>query len=383
MLGHFGALALALLAELGHETPIDHFILLGTAASIWDVLFEEPLGLSELLLPLIDRVGEESVDDALLQEIEPIIEADFVRRKLAKKVSLRTIPMGCDLEEQVALLQCMAQFAEPGDTFSMDVTHGFRSLPMLGLTCAMLLQQLQGVEILGLYYGALEMADEENRTPVVELTGLLRITQWLGALSAFNSSGDYGLFSHLLDDKESAVHLAQAGFLEKTMKISEARSHVQSARRKFAELADADPLFALFHDRLVQLTNWSDEPTYARRQLAAAENARRHRDYVRASSLAIEAQVSSEVGKNGNPTNFKDRQGAKARLNAACRMSRKQSSPDVATYDELNILRNSLVHGTTPTRNDYGQQSTLKERGKLERRLDELLLLLHAHMMSP
>lgn len=370
---HTPFFGLALLQELSHDTPVDHFILLGTASSIWDALLEDELG-PEIWLTLGERVEAGTVDDELLLQISPLIEENFMRRKLAGKVSLCIIPMGRDLGEQVRMLQLMARFAGAGDTFSLDVTHGFRSLPMLGLTCAMLLQQLQGVEVVGLYYGAWEMAGPDNTTPVVELTGLLRIAQWLGALSAFNASGDYELFSHLLAEEKTAGHLAQAGFLEKTMKISEARSHLQSGRAKFDELAGKDPIFALFHERLADMTSWSEERTYSRRQLAAAENARQHRDYVRAASLAIEALISSKVGKNGNPTDYAVRKNAKESLNVACRMCDKPT--DVAAYDELNDLRNSLVHGTKPKRNNYGQQSTLQDREKLESRLDELITLL-------
>ncbi len=373
---HTPFFGLALLQELGHIAPVDHFILLGTAASIWDGLLEDELGPSELWLALSEKVEKGLVDDAFLLEISPIIENNFIRRKLARKVSLRIIPMGRDLDEQVAMLQLMAQFAEPGDSFSLDVTHGFRTLPMLGLTCAMLLQQLKDVEIAGLYYGAWEMADAENRTPVVELTGLLRIAQWLSAISAFSHSGDYRLFSHLLDNKEIANDLARAGFFEKTMKISQARKHVQNARKGFDELARMDPIFSLFHERLTQLTNWSDEPTYARRQLAAAQNARHHRDYVRAAALAIEAMVSNNVGKGSDPANYQARNEAKKSLNEECRRTSRSASSDAAVYLELNDLRNSLAHGTSPVYNTFGQQSTLQDPVKLERRLDELITLL-------
>ena len=373
---HTPFFGLALLQELSHDTPVDHFILLGTAASIWDALLEDELGLTELWLTLSDRVKAGAVDDALLLEVSPIIEANFIRRNLAKKVSLRIIPMGRNLTEQVDMLQLMAQFAEPGDSFSLDVTHGFRSLPMLGLTCAMLLQQLKNVEVTGLYYGALEMAGPDNKTPVVELSGLLRIAQWLGALSAFSSSGDYGLFSHLLADDKIADSLARAGFLEKTMQISQARSHLKSGRKGFDELAKQDPIFSLFQEKLTQLTNWSDEPTYARRQLAAAENARQHRDYVRAAALAMEAMISNTVGKGSDPADYQARKEAKDTLNNTNRKGGRHASPDGAAYQELNDLRNALAHGTSPVHNTFGQQSTLQDPEKLERRLDELIALL-------
>jgi hypothetical protein len=247
---------------------------------------------------------------------------------------------------------------------------------MLGLSCAMLLQQLKNVEVTGLYYGAFEMAGPDNKTPVVELSGLLRIAQWLSALSAFSHSGDYGLFSHLLADNTIADSLARAGFFEKTMKICQARKHVQNARKGFDELAKRDPIFSLFHERLTQLTNWSDEPTYARRQLAAAQNARHHRDYVRAAALAIEAMVSNNVGKGSDPANYQARNEAKKSLNEESRGASHSASSDAAVYLELNDLRNSLAHGTSPGYNTFGQQSTLQDPVKLERRLDELITLL-------
>jgi CRISPR-associated DxTHG motif protein len=43
---------------------------------------------------------------------------------------------------------------QPGEHLSIDVTHGFRHLPMLALVAARYLGRVVGVKVEELYYGA-------------------------------------------------------------------------------------------------------------------------------------------------------------------------------------------------------------------------------------
>lgn len=336
---------LALLQNTARQKPVDHFMIFGTSESVWDALLADDMGASDLWLELGEQVENGTVTDSILAGVVPEVEENLRKKGLINKLSLKLIPFGCDSREQVVILQTLAAMINKGDVISMDITHGFRTLPMLGLISALFLQELKDVEVQGLFYGALEMTGMDGVTPVVRLDGLMKIAGWLTAISAFKNSGNYGLFSNLLDNRDIADNLEQAGFLEQTLNITSARSHLKKAGDDFPDLAAEDPVFQLFSAQLQEFTAWSNEQSYAGRQIAAANNALQTGNYVRAAALAMEAVITSRT--TGNPQDYEVRQKARNILNDSCRGKGKKP-PVIAAYMELRDLRNALAHGTPP-----------------------------------
>ena len=366
---------LALLQDLAREAQIDHFVVLGTAASIWDGLLGDELDDNELWLELGEKVEAEAVDESMLAAAEPVVTEKLAQKNLASRVSLRIIPFGRDTAEQVAILEKLAMLVEPGDILNIDVTHGFRSLPMLGLVSALFLKQIKQITFEGLYYGAWEMQDENGYSPAVELSGLIRIADWLAAISAFKASGDYGYFAPLLQDDSIAGKLSQAGFLERTLNIGQARKLLKSARKSFSVMTGNDSVFGLFAKQLDEFTSWCEEQSFAKRQLAAARNGLRAGDYTRAAALAIEALITSRIARGNDVHNYDNRQQARDNLNENCK-GQVGRNEFVDTYMELRDIRNALAHGLAPDRNTFNQQETMKSREKLQERLAFLLVSL-------
>jgi len=71
----------------------------------------------------------------------------------------------------------------------IDVTHGYRTLPLLALQSALLAEEMGEVSISGVFYGARE-AKTGSETPFFDMTPLLNIQKWSRAL------GDLRRFSH-------------------------------------------------------------------------------------------------------------------------------------------------------------------------------------------
>ena len=87
----------------------------------------------------------------------------------------------------------MAEHVGPGDRVDLDVTHGFRHLPMLAILAALHLRSVRGAEIGGIWYGAYD--PDSGAAPVHDLAGLLHIADWLQALHTYDKDGDYGAFA--------------------------------------------------------------------------------------------------------------------------------------------------------------------------------------------
>lgn len=83
----------------------------------------------------------------------------------------------------------------------LDITHGFRSLPMLASALLGYIRIHKGVEVSAILYGAFE-ATKEGVTPVVDLTGLNNVMRWGNAVDSFYRRGNA---RDILSLTESAV----------------------------------------------------------------------------------------------------------------------------------------------------------------------------------
>ncbi|MDZ7391317.1 MAG: TIGR02221 family CRISPR-associated protein [candidate division KSB1 bacterium] len=114
-----------------------------------------------------------------------------LQRRLAGKVSLNAldIPTGRSEQELWEIFDVLTARFGPGDEIAFDITHAFRSLPVLSLLAAAYLQAAKGVRLCHLLYGCYE-ARQDGRAPVFDLTPFLELLQWLAAADLFQHSGD-------------------------------------------------------------------------------------------------------------------------------------------------------------------------------------------------
>ena len=208
---------------LTQQIKPDRLLILGTTGSMWDVLLFS-LGLGEkhdnALLALTESADANRATQAQLNQL-----TTDVSDRLGLPVALRLIDYGRNTEEQVGILQKMALDIAEGDRVTLDVTHGLRHLPMLAQMSALYLRRVKNVEVLGLYYGALDMR-QDGITPVMNLRGLLDIADWTGAVQSFDKDGDYGVFALIIEEQflNAASLLKKSAFYERTMRPGQARS---------------------------------------------------------------------------------------------------------------------------------------------------------------
>ncbi len=361
------------LALTGHLKP-DALVLLGTESSMWDVLIENLPGIAEaeeaLRLEMMEAVAAGSVTVDLLDRAQPLVQ-----RAVARPVRLRLIPFGRDAAEQRQILECIEQAAGHGEV-SIDVTHGFRHLPMLSLVSAFVLERL-GRTVTGIYYGALEMT-ADGHTPVLRLDGLLTIQRWVEALAVFDASGDYGVFAPLLAadgvPADKTRCLQDAAFFERISNVADATRQL----RTFLPALDA-PLpgaSGLFQKRLRERLAWARESNLAARQRKLAHQYLHRGDFVRAAIFGYESLVSRLCIEQGcDPLDYPVReqvaQAFGAELHAGEHTDGKRNA-----FLTLKNLRNALAHGTPPTREAL--QRLLRDRDNLAAEIQRCLQRLEA-----
>ncbi|APB32948.1 CRISPR-associated TM1812 family protein [Gloeomargarita lithophora Alchichica-D10] len=112
------------------------------------------------------------------------------------QVQDHSIPSGETEEAIWSIFETLVDSIAPQDEIIFDITHAFRSIPVLVLLGAALLRKAKNVEIQGLYYGLYR--SEASQSPIVDLTPALRLLDWLTATDKFISTGSAVELGNLL-----------------------------------------------------------------------------------------------------------------------------------------------------------------------------------------
>lgn len=335
----------------------DRLILVGTAGSMWDVFFEREGIDDEAVLHLMAATENGEVDEQLLA-----LPRQQLSERLGIPVDCLLIPYARDAAEQAGILHRLATVVEQGEHLSIDVTHGFRHLPMLALVAARYLSRIAGVKVEELYYGALEMQTTDGETPVLRLGGLLDMLDWVDALASYDKDGDYGVFAPLLAadgmDKGRTDLLAQAAYFERTSNPVRARETLTSVFPSVE--AHQGALGSLFGDTLKQRIGWFRGAMREDWELSLAAAYQARRDYLRAATFMYEAFATRACNdRRYNPNDFDRRRDAYHEA--------REQQPAVR---QLEHLRNALAHGVRPRSNQ--DTRTLDDENRLRSKLEML-----------
>jgi hypothetical protein len=109
----------------------------------------------------------------------------------------KAIPEGKTEAETWQIFDVLVDSIEANTRLLFDITHAFRSIPVLVLLGAGFLRKAKNVEIQGLYYGLYRPGQVE--TPIIDLTPAVRLLDWLTATDKFISTGSALELGQLLD----------------------------------------------------------------------------------------------------------------------------------------------------------------------------------------
>ncbi len=104
-------------------------------------------------------------------------------------IRLVRIPAGACEEEMWDIFRIITEQVGEGDAVYFDITHSFRSLPLLSFLALAYLRTAKSAHIAGVYYGAYE-ARQDSRTPVFDLTPFVELLDWTVAADRFIRFGD-------------------------------------------------------------------------------------------------------------------------------------------------------------------------------------------------
>lgn len=338
-------------------------------------------------LALVDWLQPDSVLVLLTPEAATSQHWERLQTELGPRVSAVAIPSGRTESELWELFSALESAVPEGVELVLDVTHGFRSLPLFAAVAALLLRRLRGVHLRAILYGAYEARDKErNVAPVFDLTTLVDLADWLSGIEAFERSGDGRLLAQRLRELHGTAYRHRGNQLPQHLAriASQLESFSEAVRlnRPLDALASADKLRARLADANAELERWArpfallaaglaaelrdlahprpkelDEANL-RAQLALIEYALEKGLVLQAVTLAREWLVSWELARylperSDRWTSREAREEAEGKLNKGAQALKDGSS--VATqladrelyelWSQLADLRNDLAHG--------------------------------------
>jgi CRISPR-associated DxTHG motif protein len=107
-------------------------------------------------------------------------------------------PAGRCEAELWEIFQAVYEQVPAGHEYTMDITHGFRSLPLLALLSVSFARAARQSRLKHLLYGAYEARDVGGTTPVFDLSPFVHWLDWVPAAERFRSLGDAGPLAELL-----------------------------------------------------------------------------------------------------------------------------------------------------------------------------------------
>ena len=117
------------------------------------------------------------------------------------------IPDGKSEAELWRIFEKISDAVCEGDQIAFDITHSFRSLPVIALLTIAYLKQVKGVKVQYVLYGAYEARNDKDQVaPVFDLTPFADLLDWLAAAKMFTATGDSSELGRLIQDVQDAAH---------------------------------------------------------------------------------------------------------------------------------------------------------------------------------
>jgi CRISPR-associated DxTHG motif protein len=123
------------------------------------------------------------------------------------------IPDGKRESELWQIFTAISDAVHEGDEIAFDITHGFRSLPVLALLTIAYLKQIKQVKVRYILYGAFDAKDEQG-TPVFDLTPFADLLDWLAAAKMFITTGDSSELGRLIQEVQNDAYRNRGAYGE-------------------------------------------------------------------------------------------------------------------------------------------------------------------------
>ncbi|MBT3223541.1 MAG: TIGR02221 family CRISPR-associated protein, partial [Proteobacteria bacterium] len=139
-------------------------------------------------------------------------------------IECEPIPEGRTSDELWKIFNAVQEQIEPGDIVYVDVTHGFRTLPLLMILALDYVVRAKGATVAQITYGAFEAEDRNSHVarPTWDFLPFFGIRDWTAALAQLRQRGDLELFGE--HARQRASEASKSAFREAAASVDEGSS---------------------------------------------------------------------------------------------------------------------------------------------------------------
>ncbi|SHI73480.1 CRISPR-associated protein, TM1812 family [Cruoricaptor ignavus] len=135
------------------------------------------------------------------------------------------IPDGNSEQQIWEIFDVVFKQLKDDDEIVLDITHGFRSLPMLGIVLMQYAKFLKNIKVTGIYYGAFEVLGpkylveknipnpEDREAPIFDLTPFSALQDWTVAANNFIKLGNADKFAELANESVKGIGSSEAALI--------------------------------------------------------------------------------------------------------------------------------------------------------------------------
>lgn len=172
------------------------------------------------------------------------------------------IPEGKTEKEIWEIFSKITDYIAENSEVVVDITHGFRSQPVILLASLVYLKALKNVKIKKILYAAFEARDENNKTPVFDLKPFLDLMDWSYGVYEFINNGNSKEFknllinahrnSYLVKNAEKAEKLTNAGNILEKFTNALSLVNIKDALKFIAEYKNIVPQITMDSEKIAE-----------------------------------------------------------------------------------------------------------------------------------
>jgi len=175
-------------------------ILIGTTKSMWEEVYGDERD-GDFYCHLMEVCKNAS---NATSEVDFRNDADRIEKELSGKLKIHLIKYGINHDEIITNIKEIMNLDNDlcdGDELIVDITHSFRSLPLILMNSIIYLRLFsqKHISISNIVYGM----KENNEARIVELNDVLYLNEWLTAAYSFKSYGRAEQVAELLKDENN------------------------------------------------------------------------------------------------------------------------------------------------------------------------------------
>lgn len=321
-------------------------VIIGTSGSSWVEVLSNFLTTEQIYdhQSLINLVTEN--DNNITQII-----ADQISEICSQLTNCKFVCKIFNPSTQQSLLSSIIDSIDRDDQVYLDITHGYRSIPMIALTAIQYLKFIKKVNILNVFYGQFECLDQIK--PIVSLSDILELNNWITSFAQYDKTNDLSLFTPLIKktnpthNTEFIKNIEAASFKEKLMYAVDSINIIKNST---LELDVSNPLLKLLEEPLKEKLAYVNVSSIPFSLFLLSKQFIKARDFFKAVVYLQESLITYAIGTFDlkfdllmkNKLTKNEEYELKQQL-SAFEAKYQQKINEIATKKQVKLTNNKLV----------------------------------------